>query len=275
MALRFTPKYENENAMLYDLAKQNPFFEDTTFQELNKSNKGNDYTRALVSADEDKMQNLNFGEYKYLNSEDKMGYILNELYNTESEESYLKNKEYFNQQIKTAMAEANWKSLDVFQKTVNSVGGLLGNTLNAVFSVLEGTLDATLLITGGASSLVASIWGDGAEVSKAFKDVIAKDLTGTGAIQKGLDDFNKKYTYLTRGGVFNVLNDVITSIGQMAPLALNIPAPGVGTAVYYGAMAGRNAESVINSNPDINYGSLLLYTGASAALEYGTEKIIK
>jgi hypothetical protein len=59
----------------------------------------------------------------------------------------------------------------------------------------------------------------------------------------------------------------------MSPLTVNLVLPGLGTAIYYASMAGRTAESTIKSNPDVNYGNLILYTGASVALEYGIEML--
>ena len=76
---------------------------------------------------------------------------------------------------------------------------------------------------------------------------------------------------MDKGTVGTLIDDVITTVSQMAPAFI----PYAGPTIYWSSSAGKIAEETIKSNPDIDYGTLLVYTAGSTALSKGLEKISK
>ena len=72
---------------------------------------------------------------------------------------------------------------------------------------------------------------------------------------------------------FKFSYNIGTSIADMAPMALNMVVPGLGTGIYYASSAGRTAEATIQEHPDWSINEITLYTAGATAIEYLTEKI--
>lgn len=255
MAVQVTRKYTNTADIYYDLAKQSPLFREEDYNSWGETGEHIDYLETIAGTKDKTSDSFNIKDYDLLDKEDRLGYLMNEYYGDKNSEEYRKNKEYFDQTIQYKKDEILYASLSDFEKVINSIGGILGNAANELFlGTIEGLIDLGGTIVGA-------------------KDFVAQDITGVSANREALQNYARKYTYLDKSGFWKVTNDVVTGITQMAPLALNVVAPGVGTGIYFGSMAGRTAEEAIQANPDIDYLSLIGYTAAVTGVEFATEKL--
>lgn len=263
MAVRYKKQYTNRSEYLYDQAKSTGRFDEDTYKVLIGSEEADNYAQAVANTKYMTSDTFDEQEYDLLSGEDKYAYLMNEYYVDKSTEEYRQNKAYLNEEIQKAIDAKTYDSLNGFQKVMSTLGGFVGNALNElVLGTVEGLIDASLLAAGAVTGM-----GDSA------KKLIAQDTTGVAANRKSLAQFARAYTFIDKNGFFKGVNDVVTGITKMAPLAINIAAPGVGTAVYFTGMAGNTAEDAVIANPDIDYGALLAYTGAVTAVEFATEKI--
>ena len=257
MAVQVTRKYTNTADIYYDLAKQSPLFREEDYNAWGETGEHIDYLETIAGTKDKTSDSFNIKDYDLLDKEARLGYLINEYYGDKNSEEYKKNKEQLDQIIQYKKDEILYASLSDFEKVINSIGGIIGNAANELLlGTVEGLIDLGGTIVGA-------------------KDFVAQDTTGVAANRQDLQDFARRYTYLDKNGFWKVANDVVTGITQMAPLALNIVAPGVGTGIYFGSMAGRTAEEAIQTNPNIDYLSLIGYTAAVTGVEFATEKISK
>lgn len=268
MALKFTRKpsdYTSDVAYMYDLAKTSKYFDKSVYETLAAS--GNDdsikqYLYGVAAAGNKQSEYFDEHDYRYLSNEDKANYTLWSLYvepnetaideNTGDEYNVWKNqKEYFDNKVQEGIDKETYESLNGFEKFMSTLGGVVGNALNeTLLGTVEGLVDLGAVIVGQ-------------------KDWAAGDFTGVGTLRELLQQYSRAYTYLDKNKFWKVSNDVVTGLAQMAPLAI----PYAGPWIYFGAMAGNTASDAVRTNPDIDYLSLIAYTGAVTGVEYLTEKV--
>lgn len=274
MALRITKKptdYISESAYVYDVAKTSKYFDKSVYDGLVSSGNNDDieqYIYGIAGSVNKTSLDFNENDYRYLSTpEDKASYVLWSLYGDKTEtakdestgETYnvwQRQKEYFDAKIQEGIDKETYESLNGFERTIASIGGIVGNALNeTILGTVEGLVDLGAVLVGQ-------------------KEWAAKDFTGVAANRKELQRFARAYTYLDKNKVWGVANDVVTGISQMVPMiTLNAVAPGLGSTVYFGAMAGNTAAEAVRANPDIDYLSLMGYTIATTGVEFATERL--
>lgn len=268
MALKFTRKpsdYISDVAYTYDLAKTSKYFDKSVYETLAASGDEDSikqYLYGVAAAGNKQSEYFDEHDYRYLSNEDKANYTLWSLYvdpnetavdeNTGDEYNVWKNqKEYFDYKVQEGIDKETYKSLNGFEKFMSTLGGLVGNALNeTLLGTVEGLVDLGAIIVGQ-------------------KDWAAGDFTGVGTHRELLQQYSRAYSYLDKNKFWKVSNDVVTGLAQMAPLAI----PYAGPWIYFGSMAGNTATDAIRTNPDIDYLSLIAYTGAVTGVEFLTEKI--
>jgi hypothetical protein len=264
MAVKITRKpsdYISETAYIYDQAKTSKYFDKGVYNALAEAGADDALKTYMIGVADAKDKEFkgafNQHDYDYLTSyEDKANYFLTTMYDDPNSESYKQAMDYYQSKVQETIDAETYAGLNAFERTMSSIGGIVGNVLNeTLLGTVEGLVDLGAVVTGN-------------------KDWAATDFTGVGANRENLQEFSRKYSYLDKNKVWSIANDVAVGIGQMVPMiALNIPAPGLGTAVYFGGMAGNTAADAVRANPDIDYGSLLWYTGLTTGVEYATERI--
>ena len=264
MAIRYAKQYTNQSEYIYDLAKSTGKFDEQTYASLVESNKADDYASAVANTKYMTSDTFDQKTYDLLAGEAKYNYLLNEYYVDKSSEDYLKNKQYLDLEIQKAVDAKTFDSLNGFEKTMATIGGVVGNAINElVGGTVEGLVDVLGTVVGAVGSVINADFGED------VKQWVAGDFTGVAAIRNDLARFNRAYTYIDKNGFVKGVNDVVTGLVKMAPLLI----PSAGTAIYFGGMAGNVAEEAIIQNPNIDYSNLLLYTGAVTATELATEKL--
>lgn len=264
MAVRYKKQYTNQSEYIYDLAKSTGKFDESTYNALLASNKAEDYASAVANTAYMTSDTFHQGKYDLLQGEDKYSYLINEYYVDKNSEDYEKNKAYLEQQVTRAIDAKTFDSLNGLEKVINTIGGAIGNALNETFlGTIEGLVDVLGTAVGGVGSIFNKDFGND------VKSLVAGDATGVQAIRSDLQQYARAYTYLDKNSFAKGFNDVVTGISKMAPLLI----PGAGTAIYFSGMAGNTAEEAIQQKSDIDYMSLILYTGAVTATELATEKL--
>lgn len=255
-------EYISQNEYLLDKARSSGLFDEEYFQTALETDQATNYVTIMSTAKDNLSQTFDKATYDRLSGSDRFNYFVTENLLDKSSEEYKTSKAYFNQQIENIKNQEIFEGLNGFEKTMATIGGVVGNMGVQVVGVVEGLID----VVGGVVGA---------------KDFVAKDITGYTAAQEALNDFAAKYTFIDKNGVARVINDVASGIVKMAPLiagAALTPYTGgvsakIGAGIYYASMAGNTAEEVIRANPDIDYLSLVGYVGSTTALEYLTEKV--
>ena len=270
MALRITRKptdYISETAFMYDVAQTSKYFDKSVYQGLSALGDQDgvkQYLYGLAGYKDKDATAFNQTDYDYLQSpEDKASYVLYKL----SGETDADTDAYFEHKIQEAIDKQTYESLNWFEKTTATIGGVLGNVLNeTLLGTTEGLIDTLALGFGTTAKLFT---GDDA----GAKQFMTKDITGVAKNRADLQKFARKYTYIDKNGFAKGVNDVAVALGQMLPLALNIVAPGIGTVVYTSAMGGNAAANAVEANPDIDYLALNGYYFGMVGLSLATGKI--
>lgn len=283
MALKFTKKpheYISEAAYVYDVAKTSKYFDKSVYDALSETGDDEELKQYIygIAGAKDKVSDVfNITDYSYLKSpQDKASYTLWMLYGDKNETAtdeetgetynvYDRTKQYFDYQVQKGIDKEIFDNLSGFEKTMNTVGGVVGNALNSVYGMVENILDLGILAVGG-SVTGAFGWGEGWD---AVKSAAAFDLTGTGAIQRALKDYTDKNTYIGNNQFASYANDVVSGLAQYA---INF-IPVAGPWIYYGSMAGGAMSEAVSANPEIDYYSLMMYGGAVTAAGFGIEKL--
>lgn len=271
--IRKPTDYISETSYAYDLAKTSKYFDKVAYEGVAAT--GDDerikqYLYGVAGAKDKYSSAFNQHDYDYLSAEDKASYFLVTMYEDPSSDSYKQAMQYFNAKIDEAIAQETYDSLNGFEKTMKSIGGMMGNAFNEmVLGTVEGLWDFTTLTAAGLAELINQ--DDAAEY---IKDITKQDTTGVAANRQALAEYAKKYTYLDKNAFWKTANNITTTMAQMVPMiGLNVVAPGVGSAVYYGSMMGNAGAEMLSINPDINYAALLGYTYGIGLAGYGIEKI--
>lgn len=266
MAVSFKKQYYSQSDYLKDVATQSHLFSQNTYNQFLQEDafKAKDYLSTIALSSKNTSDTFNFNDYKLLDADDQMTYLYTENLLDRSETAtdeetgekynvYDRNKEYLNQQIELKIDEQTYNNLNFLERTIHTIGGILGTIFNeAILGTLEGLID---VFSAGLG----------------FTDFAAQDITGYSRNRETLERYKRQYTYLDKGTVGTLIDDVITGVSQMAPAFI----PYAGPALYWSSSAGKIAEETIKSNPDIDYGTLLGYTAGSTVLSVGIEKISK
>jgi hypothetical protein len=252
----FKKVYTSQNQYLEDVAVSTGLFDADYYETLKSKGNDLDYLAIIAKASEGTSSSFDKTVYDKLSGEDRFNYYITENILDKTSKEYKQNSQYFEQQIDKIKIDEINSSLGGFEKAMATFSGWVGSLLLGAYSSLEGLIDLGGLLVGN-------------------KDFVAKDITGHSAAEKALNDFRQTYTFENTQQWLGAINDVFGAIGQMAPMLVTGGAGGVakavGTGIYYGAMAGSTAEEAVKQNPDINYWTLLGYTGAMTGLEAGTE----
>ena len=251
MALKITRTPITSMEAVYNIAKTSQYFDKSVYEGLSSSGDREateQYLYGLAGAKDKVASAFNQRDYDYLTSpEDKASYALYKL----SGESNKETDAYFDNKVQEAIDKETYESLSGFEKTINSIGGIVGNALNeTILGTIEGLVDLGAVLVGQ-------------------KDWAAEDFTGVGANREALQKYSRAYTYLDKNKFWSTANDVVTGISQMMVMFI----PGVGQVAYFGAMAGNTAAEAVRTNPNIDYLSLIGYTAAVTGVEFATEKI--
>ena len=269
----FQKIYTSENEYLYDLGKTTGYFDEEYYNLAKESGSDYQYLQMTASLKQTGVSDT-FDPvlYNKLSGEERFNYLATENFMDKSSEDYSASSQYFKQREKQIQNEEIYASLSGFEKTMNSIGGWLGNAFLQVGGIVEGLIDAAIFSGSflAQSTGIPALIGKADELAADTKELIGKDTIGYNAAQASMNDWINKYTFIDKNVVTQAINDVTTGIVRMAPMLI----PGIGQAgavLYYGSMMGNTAEQAITANPDINYGNLLLYTAGSVGLEALTE----
>ena len=162
-----------------------------------------------------------------------------------------------------AYENASWA-----EKAGSAAAQMLLAPITELGNVLEGVMDAVIVTASG----IAALMGGEAE-SDALKDFMAKDTIPLDTLLSEALPNSYITSPYSNASPLKWLYEIETSIIDMAPLALNIVAPGVGSFIYYTSSAGRTAESYTNEYADAGIGEIIAYTSASTAIEIITERL--
>ena len=283
MAVKLIKKptdYMSEMSYVYDVAKTSQYFDKSVYDSLSGAGNQEDvkqYLYGVAGAKDIVSDAFDKDDYSYLTSaEDKAAYTVWALYGDKTEtvtdettgETYNlweKQKEYFDQQIQAGIDKEIFDNMSGFEKTMNTIGGVVGNALNSVYGMLENILDLGTLAIGGIGTGFG-LWDEGWE---GVKKAAAYDLTGTGAIQNALDEYSRKNTYIGKNKFATFVNDVASGVAQFSVNFI----PVVGTAAYWTSMYGGAVSDAVQANPDIDYFTLMLYGAAVTGSEFAIETI--
>ena len=265
----FQKIYTSQNEYLYDVGKSTGYFDEEYYQLAKKSGKDFEYLQMMASAKDNISSTFDPVIYNKLSGEERFNYFAVENFMDKSSDDYKQASAYFTQRQKEMQAQEIYDGLNPLEKTINSIGGWVGNALLQFGGIIEGLVDASVELTG-ALGIISH--------DKASQ-VIAKDTTTYNAAQAALNEWINQYTFIDKTFVTKAINDVTSGIARMTPMILGgilAPATGgisakVGAGIYYASMAGNTAEQAIMANPDIDYGNLLAHTGLSVGLEAVTE----
>lgn len=262
--------YTSQNEYLEDVAASSNFFDAEYYETAKEAGQGLEYLSIIAGTKDQISSSFDNAVYDRLSGADRFNYYVTENLLDKSSEDYKTNSTYFTQKIQQIKNQETYEGLNGFQKTINSIGGFLGNAFVQLGGIVEGLIDV------GAS--VVGAFGD-EEWQEKTKEFIAKDTTGYNATQQAMNDWISANTFIDKNVVTRAINDITTGIVRMTPMIVGgalAPYTGgvsakIGTGVYYASMAGNTAEQAIVANPDIDYGDLIAYTGASVGLEAITE----
>ena len=270
--IRKPTDYISETSYAYDLAKTSKYFDKVAYEGVAAT--GDDerikqYLYGVAGAKDKYSSAFNQHDYDYLSAEDKASYFLVTMYEDPDSDSYKQAMLYFNTKVNEAIAQETYDSLNGFEKTMKSIGGMIGNAFNEmVLGTVEGLWDFTTLTAAGLAELFNQD-----EAAEYIKDITKDDTTGVAANRQALAEYAKKYTYLDKNAFWKTANNITTTMAQMVPMiGLNAVAPGVGSVVYYGSMMGNAGAEMLSINPDINYAALLGYTYGIGLAGYSIEK---
>ena len=267
----FRASYLSTNEILEEQALKNKYFDTEYYDIARDNNQGYEYLSVMASLNDNMSPNFNTAEYEKLTDKsDRFNYLVVEnLYDKNSEE-YKQSRAYFDQKFEQIKREEIFNGLSDFEKSINSLGGIVGNALN---DLLGGTVEGLLDVGIYGAGAIASIFDPNA--AEAAKKFIAVDATGYNTRKQELADWMNAYTWVDKNQVLKIANDVTSGLARMAPLAI----PGAGAGIYYASMAGNTLEEAIHANTNIDYLSLGTYAGAvtglEALIEWGSGKVLK
>lgn len=266
MPAKYTKTYTGDADLIYDAAKNNALFIQSTYDYNADLGLATDYAFAVYRTPELTSDKFDYSDYTILSDKDRFGYLYHTYYEDEDSETYLQNEEYYKYAIQQEKNRIIYNSSSIFEKIGASAASLLTNAFAQIYSFGEDLIDGFLNLVGR-------------------HDLAAVDTTGARALEKSLNNFVSAYAVWDKSTLASIPYQVVGSISRMAPMLITSAATGgaasigagiargVGTGIYYGGMFGRSTYEAYERNPDINYGQMLLYAAGSTLVEAATEKL--
>ena len=162
-----------------------------------------------------------------------------------------------------------WDEASVWEKIVSTGASFIAMPFTESGEIIEGLIDAGATVAMWISNAF------GAEgTANDIRNFIGEDIIPLNTMLKeALPNSWATSDYTSWYNPAKLIYNVGTSIADMAPMALNLAVPGLGTAIYYASSAGRTAEATIQEHPDWSINEITLYTAGATAIEYATEHI--
>lgn len=269
-----TRRYTSLNQIVADEAFSNSLFREEDYNKAKETGTDVDYLLAMANTKDNVAETFDRTVYDRLSDDDRFNYFVHKNYGEVGSKQYNDTELYFNNQIEQIKKQEIYDNLSGFDKTVNSVGGLLANVGLQFVGIVENLVDAAPALVGQ----IAGLFGDDATF-QASKEFVAKDITGYSAAQQQLNDYLNTYTFVDKNWFTKGLNDVLTGITRMTPMLVgNLLAPvtggisaGIGNFMYYSSLYGSSAEELYSKNIDASWFDSLIYTGGTVGLEALTE----
>lgn len=227
-----------------------------------------------------KMKDLDFSNLdvsnKFLYLQREMGDISDEDFykNFNTTEKYFKQQYgsiegYFDKVRENYEKRATYENMSNVSKSIAGIGLAGAQLANGVYSTIEGVTDLFLTVA-------AWIAPDGG-TEEAIKDLIEKDLTGTGYLQEQINQMGHDYVYWdNKWNAWKIVGDMAYSIGQMYVMMLtgggSKAANIIGQGIYYGAMAGSTVEESLNSNENLTIEQASINAAIQTGIEMLTER---
>lgn len=179
----------------------------------------------------------------------------------------------YNQNLNAALKkQAKRENADVMERTVETVGDIVGNVLSGAIKGLEGIYDFGATLVGGIGGIF----------DKGFKDSVKKHISYDFAgkhIKEPLD-YLFEDSYLNDGKVGGFVQNVAHGVGQMLPAVLvTVATGGAGASAFISpAMATMGASAMGNAtesafNDGASYGKGVAYGVVNGVVEMATEKM--
>lgn len=269
-----TRRYTSLNQIVADEAFSNSLFREEDYNKAKETGTDVDYLLAMANTKDNVAKTFDRTVYNKLSDDDRFNYFVHKNYGEVGSKQYNDTELYFNNQIEQIKKQEIYDNLSGFDKTVNSVGGLLASVGLQFVGIVENLVDAAPALVGQ----IAGLFGDDATF-QASKEFVAKDITGYSAAQQQLNDYLNTYTFVDKNWFTKGLNDVLTGITRMTPMLVgNLLAPvtggisaGIGNFMYYSSLYGSSAEELYSKNIDASWFDSLIYTGGNVGLEALTE----
>ena len=192
-------------------------------------------------------------------------------YTEVGDEAYTNILQYAQQQIVHNRKRISLENASALEKTMNSIWQVPTLWVAESVEIVENIYDAVV----GAASVIS--WATGVLGSETGEE-LANDLAEHAAYDWWAPDTwilsavpNSYLSRYTDDNAAKWMHEIGVNIVDMAPMALNLVVPGLGTGAYYTAAAGKTFSSEIQQGYGI--GEAFLYTTASTTIEYGTEKL--
>jgi len=257
----FKKSYLNQNEFALDLASQSKYYDATAFDLALRNNTASEYAALVYFNKDTNLDTASSGlitdaDYKYLDTNDKLIALQTAFGGGDA-----RNYEYLVAKIDEAKDYEIYQNANFLEKAGASVIGLLGTAASAIYNTLEGVVDA------GAGFVNMFVQDD------SITEWIAQDFTGAGAFTDSVEQFKRRYSWLDKTTVGQVLDDAVYSITQMSALLI----PGVGTAVFAAGIAGNAMEEAaqysVANDKYISPTELFVYGAEIAATEFAIERI--
>lgn len=269
MAIKFKQSFANQAQAISEYAKTNKYYDASVLGNLSQED-ALTFQQMWAETRNKNIESFNTVQYQTLKDKDKLAYYYNEYFQDRNEtvidddgntvNVYEERKKYLDAAYEYAAWNKAYSNMNIAEKILFSGLGLLANVGASVTEILEGWIDAGSFVAEGA----ARLFGNDAAGDR-IREFTKKDITGARSFRAAVDRYMKPIT--SDDPIYNVVNQVASSITQMVPLTLNIALPGLGTFLYYTSAMGNAANQAISANPDINYGSLFAYTAGTTAFE--------
>ena len=162
-----------------------------------------------------------------------------------------------------------WDEASIWEKAGSTLATYLAMPFTEAGEVIEGLVDSVASIAMGITNLFGAD-----EAASNLREFVGKDIIPLDTMLKeALPNSWATSDYTAWYNPAKLIYNTTTSIVDMAPMALNLVVPGLGTALYYASSAGRTAEATIQENPDWSTTRITLYTAGATAIEWATEHI--
>lgn len=184
----------------------------------------------------------------------------------QASDNYSNVLQYVKAQLKENAQRQAYEDASALEKVANTIWQIPTLWAAETVEILEGVGDTLLTVCGMIAPLVDS----SGELSNAYTEAIKYDWwsADTWLLSAAPASYLSKYA---DDNIAKWIHEIGVNIVDMAPLALNAVAPGVGTAVYYSSSFGKNMEGELQQG--YSFSDAVIYTAGATAIEYATEKL--